>query len=207
MSNQRAKPGRRYRLLLYERLYAMIRWPCLLIAIATFALWWYAPGVTFLASRGDWLLTVAILTGLLFLASLVARYLSFVQCFPNFVRIQTPLYRVVISYQRVTQVRPIIFKEMYPPSKQRWSQRRFLEPFFGLTAVGINLTGYPLSERWLRLWLNDYTFTRDIPGFMFLVGDWMSLSREIDGYRDRWLTKKLQDARPPRPSISPFLQQ
>lgn len=183
----------------------MVGWPSLLIAIGAFVLWWNAPTLAFLAPFDNWLLVVVILTGFMFVASFVARYFSYVQCYPGYFRIQTPVTRIVISYQRVQQVRPIIFKEMYPPSRQRWSRRRFLEPLFGLTAVGVNLKGYPLSERWLKLWLNDYMFTRDTPGFLFLVGDWMSLSREIDSYRDEWLTKRIRASRPARPSTSPFL--
>ena len=205
MSNKRVKPGRRYRLLLYDRLYAMVRWPSLLIAVGAYVLWWNAPFVAFLAPFDTWLLVVVILTGLIFVGSLVARYFSYVQCYPGFIRLQTPVYRIIVSYQRVQQVRPIIFREMYPPSRQHWSQRRFLDPLFSLTAVGVNLKGYPLSERWLKLWLNDYMFTRDTPGFLFLVSDWMSLSREIDSYRDEWLSKRIKTSRPARPGISPFL--
>jgi len=204
MSANRVGPGRRHRLLLYDRMYASRRWPLLLIALGTAVLWWRAPGVSFLAPHEDWLLGIGGLSLFIFADTFVARYFCFVQCHPRHLRIQTPLYRVVVSYQRVHHVRPIALRDMYPPSRQRWNERYLLEPLAGMTCVGVNLNSYPLGESWLRLWLNRLMFTRDTPGFLFLVADWMTLSREIDVYRDRWNTARARAARPARISQNPF---
>ncbi len=204
MSPKRAKPGRRFRLLLYYRLYTLVRGPLILIALGMAVLWWRAPFVALLAPREDWLLFVGGLCLALLGLMRIARGLAYVQCFPTHLRIQTPLLRLAVSYERVYSVRPVTFRDMYPPSRQRWSQRHFLEPLYSLTGVGVVLKTYPISERWLRLWLSEYMFLRDAHGFLFLVEDWMALSRQIDDFRDRWRDRKAQAARRARVSMNPF---
>jgi hypothetical protein len=135
----------------------------------------------------------------------VMRGLSYVQCRPTHIRIQTPLLRLAISYQRVHTVRPVVFKDMHPPSQQHWSQRHYLEPFFGRTAVGLTVSSYPMSLGLLKVLLGEYMFTHDAPGFLFLVDDWMTLSRQIDVYHDRWRGAQGQPARASSISLNPFL--
>jgi hypothetical protein len=202
---KRLRPGRRFRLLLYERLYDLLYWPLLLSLFALAVLWWYAPFIPSVATRENLIVFVGGLCLLLFLITYLGRFVSFVQCHPNHLRIQTPIFRLAISYQRIKTVRPVTFREQYPVDRQRWSQRRFIGPLLGLTGVGVTVNSYPISPRWLRFWLNEYMFTRDAPGFLFLTDDWMSLSREIDVYRDRWRDRKARAAHPTAISMNPFL--
>jgi hypothetical protein len=160
----------------------------------------------FLAPGSAWLAYAAGLCLLLFMATYVARFLSYVQCRPDHLRLQTPILRLAISYGRIQTVRPVKFGEQYPSEKQPWSQRRFLEPLSGLTAVGVAVRSYPIALRWLRFWLNDYLFLRDAPGFLFLVEDWMTLSREIDVYRDRWRDRRQNASTAGAFSMNPFLK-
>jgi hypothetical protein len=200
------KPGARFRLLQYERLYQVARSPLWLIVIGLAVLWWRAPFVSFLAPFESIILYAAGLCLLCWAALALMRRFAYVQCFPEALRIQTPLLRLAISYQRIHTVRPVVFKDMHPPSRQRWSQRHFLEPLFGLTGVGVTVSSYPMPLRWLRPLLGEYMFTRDAPGFLFLVDDWMTLSRQIDVYRDLWRDRKAHGARPAPASLNPFLK-
>jgi hypothetical protein len=206
MSTPRTKPGKRFRLLFYERIYAIVRWPLWLIVLGLAVIWWRAPFVGFLAPLDDWLLYAAGLCLLLWAALNILQRIAYVQCFPAYFRIQTPLLRLAISYQRIRTVRPVVFKEMHPPSKQPWSQRHFLEPLFGLTGVGVTVSSYPMPLRWLKLLLGRYMFTRDAPGFLFLVDDWMTLSRQIDVYRDLWRDRTSHVGRTAPVSMNPFLR-
>jgi hypothetical protein len=200
------RPGRRFRLLLYKRLYDTLVWPLALLMLLLAGLWWYAPFIPWLAPFDQLLLYVEGLCALLLLGTALAHPLSFVQCRPDHLRIQTPIFRLAVSYQRIHTVRPVKFSDQYPAEKQPWSQRRFLEPFFGLTAVGVTVRSYPIALKWLKVWLNDYLFTRDAPGFLFVVDDWMTLSREIDVYRDHWRDRQPRAAHSGAFSMNPFLE-
>jgi hypothetical protein len=189
-------PGKRHPLLLYARLFAMLRPPAFFIALLSGVLWWFAPGVPLLSSdlAQTALLAVAGLCALLFLYTLVGPRLSYAQCFPSHLRVSTPLFRLAISYSRIRTVRPVQFA----PHRLGWSQRRFVEPFLGMTAVAVDLKSYPLGERWLKLWLNPYLFASDSTGLLFHLKDWMAFSRDIETYRTEWKMRHQQ-----KPPASP----
>lgn len=189
--------GPRYRLLLYDRLFAMLRGPALLNTIVCAGLWWFAPYVPLLATPLSQaaVLTIALVCGLLFLYAWIGPRLSYVQCLPNALRVSTPLYRLAISYSRIRTARPIQFV----PTGLTWSQHRLVEPFIGRTVVFIDLTAYPMGERWLRLWFSEFMFAVDATGLILITEDWMTLSRDIDSHRSRWKTRRAKPA-PKRPS-------
>ena len=195
-SAKKLRPGKRFRLRLYERLFAMLRWPAFLLAVSTYVLWWIAPDYPILSTGRDFLLIIVVISGVLWVAGLIAPALCYVQCRADYVLISTPVYRLSISYSRIGGVAAVNFGQKYPFRRQKWSQRRFLEPLFleqrtgQLTVVAVWVKQYPLPLRWLKLWFNDYMFAPDAPGFLFMVGDWMALSRQIDDYRDAWRERR-----------------
>ncbi|HEX7974440.1 MAG TPA: hypothetical protein VF498_08540, partial [Anaerolineales bacterium] len=74
------------------------------------------------------------------------------------------------------------------PARMRgWAQHRFLEPFFGETAVVIELTGFPMARSLLRLFLPSMMFLRQNTGLILLVPDWMAFSTELDSLQGNWL--------------------
>ena len=196
------KPGKRHRLLLYARQFSRLRAPTLLIAILSFILWWYAQLRPALSPE---LVQTAIalaagLSALLFLYSLFAPGQAYIQCFPNYLRVNTPLFRMVISYSRIRTVRPVQFA----PANLRGGERSFLQPFLGQTVIAIDLNGYPVGERMLRFFLNKHLFLAESTGLVFHTRDWMALSREIESYRSVWKTSRFESSRPDTPSINPF---
>lgn len=182
-----ASPGKRHPLLLNARLFAMLRPPAFFIALLCGVLWWFAASIPLLSSEPAQvaLLVIIGLCGLLFLYTLIGPALAYVQCFPTYLLISTPLFRLAISYSRIRTVRPVQFT----PRDLRWSQRRFLEPFLGMTVVSVDLKSYPIKEKWLRLWLNPYMFASDVTGLLFHTKDWMAISRDIDVHRAEWKTR------------------
>jgi hypothetical protein len=61
--------------------------------------------------------------------------------------------------------------------------------------LAVDLNRYPLSARWLRLWLNEFLLPAEFLGLQFLVADWMALSRDIEVYRGQWKTRERDQAR------------
>jgi hypothetical protein len=188
--------GRKFPLLIYRRWARMLRLPSLLIAIASGIAWWFAPTQAELAEN-DWAFTVIGLVGaLIFCYSLLARQVAYVQCLPNYVRIRTPFLSVALSYRRVLQVRPIEFHTQLPMRDMKRGQRRLLKPFLGRTVILLELRGFPVSERRLRLGLPWHMFAREATGFVLVVEDWMALSQQIGVFSDRWMMRRQARQRP-----------
>ena len=199
---KRRRRGKRFRLLIYKRMWQRWAWPCALIGPASFALWWFAPRIPILYTPLRPLTLVPAMVALVILAyTYIARHLAWVQCRPNHLRIRTPLYPLVVSYRRIKTVRPQTFAQVFDPSGQKKALRRWLRPYWGKTALVVDLTQYPVARTWLRLWFSPYLLAPGATGFVFLVEDWMTLSRQLEDFRSTWMmrrTARRQRARPGR---------
>ena len=107
-----------------------------------------------------------------------------VLCTPKGLLIRTPFYTLGLSYRRVEAARPVTFATLYSPQAEKGARRRLYDGVWGKTAIVVDLKSYPLSPRLMRLWLPRYLFLPDGRGFVFVVEDWMGLSRCIDTYRN-----------------------
>lgn len=196
MAARKPPPGTRYRLRLYQRLFGMLVWPAFLLAIGAYVLWWIALDYSILSAGRGFLLLVVILSGLLYVFSLVAPVFCFVQCRADYLLVSTPFYRLTISYSRLGSITPVNFGTKYPFNQQRWSQRRFLGPLFReqktgqLTVVSVEVKKFPLPLWWLKLWFNDYMFNPTAAGFLFMVADWLALSHQLEDYREAWRSRR-----------------
>lgn len=121
------------------------------------------------------------------LFAMLARSMSYVQAFHNHIRVVTPFLRLKVSYSRVRSVRPAEFHKLFPPAEAGWAERRFLEPFYPLTVVFVELSRYPLPRGLLRLFLPPQMFYPQSRGLVFVVEDWMALSTEIESFRGQWM--------------------
>ncbi len=181
------KRGDRFRLIIYERMWQRWAWPCILIVPASVALWWFAPRIPIIYAPFRTLALIPALVSLVILVyTFLARRLAWVQCKPNHLHIQTPFYPLVISYGRIKGVRPKPFAQVFNPAGEKTARLRWLLPYWGKTTLVVELSKYPLSKTWLRLWFSPYLLTTDATSFTFLVEDWMALSRQLDEFRSAW---------------------
>ena len=135
----------------------------------------------------------------------VARYLltwlpsrvAYVRCTPKGVRIQTPFMPVVFSYKRIADNRPTSLRDVYNPDKQKGMGRKMLQAVWGETVVVVDLKGYPMSKKWLRMFVGPYLLTPKGAGFVFLVKDWMGLNRQIAEYQEQWRARASKQNLPP----------
>jgi hypothetical protein len=195
-----ATASRRYPLLLYDHLYALWRLPALMVALLAFGLAWWAPGplAGSLVARGGLAMTGA-LAAIVCVYALIGPRLAYVQCRPTYLLLRTPLFRLAISYSRVRTTRPIPFN----PAITGWGDSRFVDPLRGRTQVAVDLSRYPISRRWLRLWLLRYLLPADFLGLQLLVHDWMSLSRDIESHRAEWKSlRRGAEREPPLTSLT-----
>ncbi len=116
----------------------------------------------------------------------LARGLAYAQPRQDHLRISTPFTTIKISYRRVRSIHPGNITQIFPPDKIRRSTRSFLEPFFGKTAVVVELNSYPLDPGMMRFFLGAQSLLPNGTGLVLMVPDWMTLSTEIDSIYGRW---------------------
>jgi hypothetical protein len=121
---------------------------------------------------------------------------AYLQIYSNYLSVVTPFLRLKISFRRVRSIHPTLVQQLFPPNESSWSQRSFLEPFYGKTAVVVELTDYPMNPALLRLFLPAQMFSPHFIGLVFLVPDWMKLSTELDSVYGAWLQGQGGRAKP-----------
>ena len=196
--------GTRFRLLVYRRMWERWALPCALIVPAAVALWWFTPRIPVVHSPYRHLALVpgAVALALLAYAWLAARVAA-VQCRAKHLRIRTPFYPLVISYARIKSVRPKPFGEAFATARLRGSAANWLRPYWGRTALVVELSEYPLPKGWLRLWCSPYLLAPQSSAFVLLVDDWMRLSRQIDDFRSTWEMRRAERRRAAIPPSRP----
>lgn len=190
-------PGDRFPLLLYRQVIGGLRAPTFLLALLLLGLW-----AAVLSGRLDWPPETTepwlLAGGLVSLAAWLMAWLgprsAYVQARADHLRVQTPIYRMKVSYRRIHNTRPIDLVRVFPPSSTRRGWRRILWPFYGGTALGVDLRGYPLAPLTMRLFFHPLLFTPDQSGLLLIVRDWMGLSRQLSARLDLW--RSAQQVRP-----------
>jgi hypothetical protein len=114
--------------------------------------------------------------------------LAYVQCRDDGFFIQLPLGRLHVPYESVVEARATLMYELFPPSRQRFSVRGFLDPLWKMSAVVIRLRSWPQPRRHLRLWMDSRMIIHD--GLVFLVKDYMGFRREIQDAMARWRARR-----------------
>jgi|SRR5215216_451754 len=181
-----ARAGRKYPLIVYQHMLNRW-WPAMItMGLGMFALAYteyIKPMARFIA--WPWQLCVAvgvlaIFVGLLFI---VLKQFAYVRPYPTYLKLVTPFMRVNISYKRIRKTLPTEMHYLFPhKSLSGWMQDIFA-PLANKTALVIELNGYPISPRLMRMFLARFFFKDKTPHLVILVKDWMGLSAELDSMR------------------------
>jgi hypothetical protein len=178
-----AKGGRRYPLVVYTH---MINrwWPAIFVlGLALLALSWAVRNWGFEDWR--WLAFTSIGGLNIFLGLLlwVLRKSAYVQPFSDHLRLVTPFLRLNISYKRFRRTISANMGALFPPQSVSSWRREIIQPLAKMTALVIELNGYPMSQSRLRLFLSPLFFKDKTPHFVILVDDWMKFSAELESMR------------------------
>ena len=178
-----AKGGRRYPLVVYTH---MINrwWPAIFtLGLALLGLSWAVRSWGF----EDWRwLTFTSIGGLnifLGVVLLLTRKSAYVQPFSDHLRLVTPLLRLNISYKRFKRASSANMGALFPPQSVSSWRAEIIQPLAKMTALVIELNGYPMSQSSLRLFLSPLFFKDKTPHFVILVDDWMKFSNELESMR------------------------
>lgn len=186
---RRSRSGKRHPLLMYRRTLDRL-WPSLLLSglillVAGFYVR-FAP-TPLEQNQAAWLLIAGALLVVLSLFFVLLRYAAYVQAHPDHLRFVTPFLQMRISYRRIRSTHPAEIAALFPPQRSAGSLRAFLEPFYGQTAVVVELNGYPMPKPILRLFLSRAMFHPQVDGLVLLVPDWIAFSSELDSLRAEWM--------------------
>jgi len=180
------KAGSRQPLLFYRRAMDRVWQYTLFLGIFMGAAgWWSLPrSTTILGLHSDiWLLACAILSFAVSIFAFFSRFFAYVQANVNYLQVATPFLRLRISYQRIRSIHPVLVQQVHPPEKAGWGMRTFITPFYGKTALVVELNSFPLNPFLLRLFIPKAMFATETTGLVLLVPDWMKLSTELDSLR------------------------
>ena len=179
------KSGNRHPLLVYKRSLNRIWKITFLLGLALMLAWgwrWWDTQNISIFSLDTLLMAAAVMSFALSIFFFFARYMLYVRPYPKYLKLVTPFLRMKISYRRMRSVRPMLVQQIFPRDEVRRSQLNALEPFYGKTAVVIELKGFPINETWLRVLLPSTIFSPNFTGLVLIVPDWMKLSTEMDSF-------------------------
>lgn len=185
--NPAGRVGRRYPLLLYTRM--LDRWwpALLLIGLGMLALAWPFHSDLYVRLTEPWRWRIlagvgALVIGASFLM-LLLRKSAYIQPFPDHLKLATPLFRLNISYRRMSRTTTAAMSILFPPRSLHGLKRDILEPFFGSTAIVLELNALPIPVSALRLFLSPFFFKDRTPHLVILVTDWMRFSTEMQSMK------------------------
>lgn len=187
------KSGARHPLLLYRRTMDRVWRITFLLGLILVATGWWAlirETEIFGISSDIWLFATAVVAFALSAFAFLARYMAYVQVHRDYFSVVTPFLRFRISFRRMRSVHPVLVQQVFPKEESSWAERNFLDPFYGKTALVMELNGYPMSPFLLRLFLPAQMFSTQSTGFVLLVPDWMKLSTELDSFHGVWLQRQ-----------------
>ncbi len=192
------KSSSRHTLLFYRRTMDRV-WIATFIlglVLAASATWSLVGVRTMLYISSDiWLSACAILAFTLSVFAFITRYMAYMQVFDTHINLRTPFLRLNVSYRRVRSAHPALIQQLFPDKELSWAEHHYLAPFYGKTAVVVELSKYPMNPKILRLFLPAQMFSPQSPGLVLMVPDWMKLSTELDSFYGAWLQMQSRPAR------------
>jgi hypothetical protein len=199
---------RRFRLSLYGEVLRQHRLPTLLLGLSLLILglltwfqWipWPQPPLE------RWLLGASLVALLYWAFCLMAPRLAYVQPRPDRIRIQIPFYRLNISYRRIRNTRPVDIAKAFSRTTTPRRYRRIIRRYHGQTALGIDLSSWPLPRWLLASLLGRMMLAPDQPGFILITREWMELSNQLEGLMSAWMDDQRQQVRHPGANVADIL--
>lgn len=178
-----------YRLGLYRQILRRQRVPAFLLALILFllgALAWLKWVPWPQNTTAPWWLGASFIAALYWLFSLFGPTLAYVQPRLDRLRIHTPFYRLNISYRRIRNTRPVDISQAFPPETTPRGFQRTIRHFYGMTALAIDLSSWPLPRWLLSFLLGKMMLTPDRPGLILITRDWMALSNQLETMMSDW---------------------
>ncbi|MEW5871994.1 MAG: hypothetical protein AB1894_22180 [Chloroflexota bacterium] len=184
------KFGSRHPLLFYRRTMDRVWKITFVLGLVLAAVWrWSLLGETMILgiSSRVWFLAIAALSFFLSAFAFMSRFKAYVQVHRDYLSVVTPFLGFRVSYRRMRTAYPVLLQQLFPPNEARRAERQYLEPFYGKTVIVVEMRGFPIDPRLLKLFLPSQMFSPRANGLVFLVPDWMGFSTELDSFHGTWM--------------------
>jgi hypothetical protein len=184
------KNGNRHTLLLYRQVMGRLWKSTMIFGLLVLLIWGWGGFYSIPLLEGadnNWLAVAGLVSLVFSLFALFVRNRAYVQPNLDHLRLVTPFFRLNVSYRRLRSSRPAVFSQLFPPDGANWAQRSLFSPFYGRTAIVVEMTDFPMNPNVMRLFLAPQMFSPRSKGLVFLVPDWMAFSTELDSFRGAWL--------------------
>jgi hypothetical protein len=169
-------------LVIYRRLVSYYGWPSAwLLVVSAGLLVWDEPALEGLTLA---LALAALLSLTLLLLTLIMSRLASVRCGEDGLLVQLPFHRVHVPYEIITSTRTAALGTLFPPSRQPFTSRAFLNPLWQLPAVVVEVEWLPLPRWQLRLWMDSRMILKG--ALVLLVKDHTTLRSQMDEAMIRW---------------------
>ncbi len=192
-----AKGGRRYPLVVYTHMLDRWRPAVFTIGLGLIGL---AGSVYYVGfERWRWMMSVGIgvLCIIFSIIMTIFRKSGYVQPFPNYLLVATPILRLNISYKRIRRTTTANMGALFPPKSVSNLRADIIEPLAKNTVIIIEMTGHPMSQTMLRFFLSPLFFKDKTPHLVIMVEEWMKFSAELESMRAG------RSAEPDKPSPPP----
>ena len=182
-----AKSGTRFPLVLYKHM--LNRWwpTTFMLSLALFATARGASRMSLGQGGGPYtVIAIAGLGGLTLVFTLFLFFIrkaAYVQPFGTYLHLVTLFLRINISYRRFRGTTTTDMRSLFPPKSLSGWQKDIIGPLSSMTAIVINLNGYPLPRFVLGWFLSPFFFKDKTPHIVILVRDWLRFSSELDSMR------------------------
>ena len=175
--------GKKQPLLMYRRTVDRIFIATFLLGFLLLAIWFYPflGGVGYVSQSIQVFISIsAVVVLTLSMFAFLARFRAYVQVNQTHLSLVTPVFRLNISFHRLRSTHPVLIQHLFPAKDSCWARRSYLKPYYGETAIVVELKDFPLNPALLRLFFAKEMFSPQNKGFVILVPDWMKFSTELD---------------------------
>ena len=186
MSKKGKQARTSHQLVLYRRLASYYGTPCVWLFLVSAGLLVWDRRET--ADMWLALLLAALLSLTLLLLTFVMSRMAYVQCGEDGLLIQVPLHRIHVPYDSIARTRTSSLGSLFPPSRQPFSSRAFLDPLWTETVVVVEVELLPQPRQQLRLWMDARMLLKN--GLVLLVREPGDLRSQIDEAMIRWRVGK-----------------
>jgi hypothetical protein len=106
-----------------------------------------------------------------------------------------------ISYRRIRKASSVDMKHLFPISSYKGWRSRLARPLAGMTAIVLEMQGWPLPHWVLNLFLSPFFFPDKTSRLALVVPKWMDFSMEMENFRTNFFDSQHEAGNNPQSDL------